>query len=448
MVLAGYTIFSSTTGYITAHDDHMQLSDTIRYLQINQKPTSAHMAGHYGYIVFKPATFLQAIDPGVNPFTGTTVRLEAHRQNEAVFSSASGQSSLVRFGAFSFSLLLQVVFPLLIIFTCYRSIINDRQNGTLKLLISQGATMRKLVLGKTMAYTFSYCTFLLLAAIIYAIVFSGHTHKADAGGVVLRIMVLLGLYGLYYLLLIALTVYLSGRTKTAPGLLVGLLAVWFVFTIIIPKSAVNIGVQRSPLPTRFEMNNGIAEIKKGGIDGHNSRNERTKKFTDSVLKAYGVDSANQLPVKMGGLLMQADEDFNNEVYDKALLGISGIIAEQNKIGSLSAFIDPFMAIKNLSMAIAGTDMYHHFDFTRDAEAYRRDLIRKLNEQDADRTSVFKDEKGKMKKEFWEQIKDYKYTSPSLEWSLQNCMPELLALALWLMTSLLVIYFTANKISIV
>jgi ABC-2 type transport system permease protein len=133
IILTGYTLVVSNNGYQSAHSQHQHLTDTVRHLFENQKSGSAHMAGHYGHIVFKPATYLQAIEPGVTPFTGTTVRLEAHKQNEAVFSPASGQSSLVRFGEFSFALLLQLVFPLMILFTCYRLFVKKLFPSNLKI---------------------------------------------------------------------------------------------------------------------------------------------------------------------------------------------------------------------------------------------------------------------------------------------------------------------------
>lgn len=447
VILSGYAIFSSSVQYEHAYREHRTLTDTVRSMQLHQEPTSAHMAGHYGHIVFKPATFLQAIDPGVNAYTGTTVRLEAHRQNEAVFIPASGQSSLVRFGEFSFALLLQVIFPLLILFSCYRAVIVDRQNGTLKLLICQGISMRRLIIAKTAAYILLYGCFLLLAALAYGLVFSLSHHGEGQNGVLYRVFILLLLYGLYYALLIALTIYLSARAQSPSALLTGLLAVWFVFTIIIPKTTASIGAQQAPLPTRMAFAQAIQEQKKKGINGHDSRNEHTIRFKDSVLRAYGVDSASQLPVKMGGLLMQADEDFNNALYDQALGQVSRTITAQNRVGALSGFADPFMAVRNLSMAIAGTDMHHHFNFTKEVEDYRRELIRDLNKLDAARVSEFKDSRGKLTQEYWEQVEDYRYQPPALSRSLSRYRTEIAALFLWLLGTGLLIIFTSNKIRV-
>ena len=445
-ILTIYTILSSSYSYEHANEGHRELKDTARNKMLHQKPTSAHMAGHYGHIAFKPATFLQAIDPGVTTFTGTTVRIEAHRQNEDVFAPAAGQSSLVRFGDLSFSMLLQLVVPLLILFTCYRSVVNDRLNGTLKLLLSQGISLRKLLAGKIAAYALVFGTYLLMAAFAYAIAFSLEKSSAE-GGVFLRIIGLLALYAVYYLMLISTCVFFSAKSREPSSLLASLLASWFVLTIILPKAAASIGEQAAPLPTRMEVSEGIRAKKKLGINGHDKKNVYTIAFVDSVLKVYGADSVQQLPIKIGGLLMQADEDFNNALYDQALGELDSTVARQNRVGALTAFADPFMAVKNLSMGIAGTDMYHHFDFTKRVEDYRRVLIRNLNAQDALRESAFKDEKGKLTADYWQQTNDFSYTAPGLSWSLRHYYIELFALFCWVVLILSILYFLTNKISV-
>jgi ABC-2 type transport system permease protein len=444
LVLTAYTIISAQRNYHQHHTEHRHLTDTVRH-QFEQQKNSAHNASHYGHIVFKPASYLQAIDPGVSPFTGTTIRLEAHKQNEAVFSAASGQSSLIRFGEFSFALLLQMVFPLMILFTCYRSISRYRSDGTLKLLLAQGISMRQLMAGKILAYAAVYWGFLLLAAILFGSVYSLQVGNANAD--VLRTLSLLLVYAFYYLLLVAVTVYLSARTTNDSGLLAGLLATWFILTVIVPKTTANLGTQLYGLPTRQMLSEEIQMKKKKGIDGHDPRNEYTKQFTDSVLKAYNVSDPGALPVRLSGLVMIADEDFNNKLYDEALDGVNNILSAQNKIGSLISFFDPFMAVRNLSMATAGTDMHHHFHFTREAEGYRRYLIGNLNQMDAMKKSEFKDSTGKIKTEFWKSTEDYQYQTPSLTWSLQHYRMELAALLFWCIALVGIIWYSSNKIKI-
>ncbi|MEM1194359.1 MAG: delta 1-pyrroline-5-carboxylate reductase, partial [Pseudomonadota bacterium] len=45
-----------------------------------------HRMVHYGHYVFRTPAPLAALDPGVDPYTGTVMFLEGHRQNSATFS--------------------------------------------------------------------------------------------------------------------------------------------------------------------------------------------------------------------------------------------------------------------------------------------------------------------------------------------------------------------------
>ena len=47
-----------------------------------QEEKNPHAAAHYGLYVFKPKATLAFLDPGVDPYTGVSVYLEAHRRND------------------------------------------------------------------------------------------------------------------------------------------------------------------------------------------------------------------------------------------------------------------------------------------------------------------------------------------------------------------------------
>lgn len=445
-LLTAYAVGTATVHSQRLAHDHAHLVDTARHLLEHQEPTSAHMAGHYGHIVFKPATFLREMDPGVEAFVGTTVKLEAHRQQEAVFAEAAGRSSLVRFGQFSYALLLQLVIPLLILFTGYRAIQADRASGTLKLLLCQGTTMRRLILARITAQALVFWALLSAGVLAYAVThYLRQPAEAETDGI--RLLLFWSVYALYYLLLVSLTIYLSARTASASGLLAGLLSVWFVCTVIVPKSAASIGDHLHPLPTHQSFWAGIQERKQEGINGHERNNPHTKRFVDSLLAAHHVADPKDLPFRLSGVLMEADEAFNNRLYDEAMGGVDATIGRQDRVGTGLSVIDPFLAVRNLSMAAAGTDMHHHFHFMREAEDYRRMLVGRLNEQDALLESEYKDENGKLTSSFWQQVTDYRYHLPGVGWSIGHRCIELAALLLWVTVIFLTIYFTSGRIKV-
>jgi ABC-2 type transport system permease protein len=101
-----------------------------------------HDAAEQGMHVFRPEPPLAVVDPGIEPFVGSTVWLQAHRQTELKFRPAQDATGLQRFGNLSPAWLLQVLFPLLIIIVGFNAMSGERERGTLRQLLSLGVPTR------------------------------------------------------------------------------------------------------------------------------------------------------------------------------------------------------------------------------------------------------------------------------------------------------------------
>lgn len=405
-----------------------------------QGEVNPHSAAHYGHYVYKPLSSLSVVDEGVNAFTGVSLRLEGHRQNEALHATAQSSSSLLRFGNFNLSMILQVLLPLLIIFTCYNVVSREKEDRTLHIILAQGTSLRQILLGKILAYAAIWTAFLLLTFSIILL----NNQSAEDTLPLARMGSLIMVYLLYYAIITALTIYVSARSSTSANALLLMLFSWLICTVLLPKATANIGGQSVPLILRLELDKRVAEDNKNGLNGHDPRNERTKSFRDSLIKAYKVDSVSQLPVNIDGLTMQADEEYHNKVYDLHFGTVETAIAGQNRLTAYSAFINPFAALSNISMGLSGTDSYHHFDFTREAEHYRREMIEKMNHEQAFGGSRTGDWDWKVSSRFWQTFKDFKYTSPELSWAIKNNLIEFSALLLWF-TALMIIILRSTKL---
>lgn len=445
LVLTAYTIVAGAMQYKQVHAHREEARGFMRQKFLGQGEVNPHSAAHYGHFVFKPHAFLHVFDPGVEKYVGTTLRLEGHRQNEAAFATSQSQSSLVRFGELAFVLLLQVIFPLLIIFTCHRAVVDERASGTLKLLQSQGITMRQLLWGKIFGYTLVYLLLLLVCVVLFLLVIRFISVEPQGAG--WQLLLLPGIYGIYYFILIMLTVYLSAWARTAGAVLVNMLGIWFLFTVIVPKAAANIGEQLAPLPSKLAVDSWIQEANRNGIDGHDPKNKRVEELKEALLTKYGVEDLKALPVNADGVIMQEDEEYHNMVYDRSFGALQDTIRRQNSIGSLAAVAAPFLAIRNLSMAVAQTDVYHHFHFLQEAENYRRHLIKQLNDEHAYGGSRTGDWDWKVSASYWQGIEDFTYQPPGISWALSQRMPELMALGIWVLGLLLLIQFTSPKIPV-
>lgn len=442
--ISAFILWQSHVRFVQKLQSRQQSVMHMREKFLAQGATNPHSAAHFGHFVYKPMNLLSEVDEGVTPFTGITLRLEAHQQNTPLFASSQDNSSMARFGELRLSLLLQILLPILIFFVCHNTITKEKESGTLKLGLCQGISLQKFMWGKILAYAVLWWAIVALNFLLMWLV----TIPANQSDLpVQRLGGLVILYCCYYFLITALSVFVSAKSKTAGNALLFLLCAWLLCTIVLPKAFVNIGENMAPLISQLQMEKRINEDNKKGINGHDPRNERTQHFVDSVLKRYKVDTAAKLPVNLDGLTMQADEEYHNMIYDKHWGGVQKTIQEQNKITTYSSWINPFAAVRNISMGLAATDVYHHFDFTTQAEKYRRKLIKILNDEMAYGGSKTGDWDWAVEKDYWQKINDFHYSYPSMQWSFSNNSTEWAALIFWLIISVCLIFFTSKKMSV-
>ena len=83
-----------------------------------------------------------------------------------------------------------------------------------------------------------------------------------------------------------------------------------------PKIIGNLTENLTPLSTRIELSEQMESDRSKGIDGHNPFDDRKKDLEEEVLAKYEVDSITDLPINFSGILMQADEEYGNKVWDK------------------------------------------------------------------------------------------------------------------------------------
>ena len=118
-------------------------------------------------------------------------------------------------------------------------------------------------------------------------------------------------YGLYYLIVVCLSTFISASFKSNTSAISLLLATWIAWTIFLPKIWGNTVEKVHPLPSRQNFIAQMKEDRSKGIDGHNPRDERRSKLEKEYLVKYKVDSLSQLPINFDGIVMQADEENGN-----------------------------------------------------------------------------------------------------------------------------------------
>jgi len=409
----------------------------------NLDAMNPHSAAHYGSYAFKPTTALSSIDEGINTITGNVLRLEGHVQNEIVYSEASQSLSVSKFGKLKPSLLLQYVIPLFLIFLAFASVSSEKETGRLKLLVFQGTSLSKLIFAKALSVWF-YGLLLLIVSVGIQVFLN--VKGTDADGLTRTALLLLA-YALYYYIVALLATWFSARLKSNAASLSTMLAVWILWTIFLPKIWGNTTDKLHPLPSRQEFKIAMQEDRSKGLDGHNPSDKRSEAFKQKILAKYKVNKVEDLPINYDGLRMQADEEYGDDVWDKHFGNSYDILQKQKQVYQLSGIFNPFASLQSVSMGFSGSDMYHHLDFLRQAENYRRDLIRTLNEKQAYGGSKT-GERWKEGNDFFKSVKDFKYSTPTVRRASTHYGTDVLLLALWALATTLLVWLTAKKIKLI
>ena len=440
MAALGFTAWAGLEEYRVVAQMEGEAKIHLRQQWESMGPSNPHSAAHFGTYVFKKNHALTAFDEGANSYVGRTLYLEGHRQNELVQSDAAQGDVLSRFGKLRPALILQIILPLLLLLFAFQSVRSERDADRLRLLLVQGVSYSKLLYGKLWSLWIPGMGFVLLTLGIQMGLLG------FSGPLVGRALLLAFGYGLFYWIVIALALWLSSKTVKSYTALSWLLGIWIVWVIFYPKVTYSVAGILYPLPDRVEFSASMKEDRSALLDGHNPEEEALKVLEDSVLHAYGVTSKEELPINFDGLLMQADEEFGNRVWDKHFGELYDQMQKQKGLVQWASLPNPFGNLQSLSMGAAGTDNFHQVDFLREAEDYRRVFIRTLNERHAYGGSKTGDWGYKEDQEFFNSIADFQYAEPSFPDLIRQQTPSLILLLVWIGLLAIGIYRVQPKLS--
>lgn len=436
-IVAGLLLVAGLAGFTAWREQAAQrdaAQATMQATWFNQPPKNPHSAAHYGLWAFKPQMPLAFVDRGVDPYTGTASWLEAHRMNEFRFRPAMDATAAQRFGEWTAAGVLQQLIPLLIILLGFSAFAGERERGTLRQLASLGVPTGTLLRGKALGVTAALAVLCAPAAVIGAAVV---TMSSGASGL-LRLGALSAAYLAYFGVVLTVTLVVSARARSARAALVTLLALWAANGLLVPRVAADVAQAAFPTPTARAFQ---AEVERGlasGIDGHSPSEARYASLQDSVLRAHGVESVDSLPFNYIGFAMQRGEEHANDVYAHYFGQLWDRFAQQDRAQLVGAVVAPVIAVRFLSMGIAGTDFGQHRAFAEQAEAYRQEFNRVMNNEIRDRARADESFSYQADSTLWRSIPAFMYEAPSLGRALSTHAVSLVVLGAWLVLAALLV----------
>ena len=386
-----------------------------------QGENNPHSAAHYGMWAFKPASPLAAFDPGVTPYTGTALFMEAHAVQDARYRPAEDAPPGARLGTLSAALVLQLLVPLLLLLLAYDAFAGERERGTLRQLLSLGVRPRALLAGKALGVALP-----VLAVLGGALVLAGVALVA-VGGVAWslpRFGLLTATYALYLAALLGVALFVSARAETARSALALLVGFWVVTGFLVPRLATAAAEALYPTPTAAE----IADARAADMATLPEWDARTAEIEADLMREAGVTRIEDLPVSSSGHVLDWFETQETAINRRHLDALAGRYERQQTVAALGGVFSPLLPVQLLSMGLAGTDHAHHRHFADAAEAHRTAFVGQLN---ADLMANQRpDERRLVSAEVWETVPAFAYAPPPASWALGRHALSAVLLVLW------------------
>ena len=452
-------LLTATVIGVRRHDDAREQRARYQALvaeQFRDQPDRhPHRVSHYGFLVFRTPAPLGALDAGLEDHVGSTLFLEAHRQNGATFSDAAQSDSLRRMGALTVATVLQVFVPLLIFGIGGTMLTREREAGTLSLLLVQGASWRQVIAGKwlgTLAITGLVLVPGVALSSAWLLLSAGPRVDTD---LLLRLLGFGLVHLAYAMTCAALAVTVSAVHRTSRGALVVLLAVWSLLWVVVPRLAPMAAATLHPLPARAEFEARVERRVRELGDSHNPDDPRFVALRQQTLARYGVTRVEDLPVNYNGLVTTEGEKLSSEAYAAHRASLESTYGRQMRVIDAAGLVSPLLAVRAASMTLAGTDLPHVLEFERQAEHYRYTLVQALNDLHTREVAHARDRyvaggeghapsRQRIDRQHWQDLPLFVPTTPTLAWAVRT-RPSALALAsAWLALALGAVVWVARR----
>ena len=426
LVLLSVQLYISHSYLRTSSDISTDSQLAERRNWLNQGDRDPHGAAHHGTFLFKKVPPLAMFDPGLYPYLGTTVRIEAHVRHRLNNLPAENEVAIMRNSFMTPAQMVQGVLPLLLIFIGFASISREREQGTLPLLLSSGMKWQTLLASKFASL--SIVAILLSAPFWGLLLWTTIVSSFDPtnNDMAIRCLMLLTLSIVFLLFWCLLSVGVSATLKSSHSSLGILLVFWCVTTFFCAPLATTVASTLYPLPSQEEVKKWSDRKKYNPESGESIFKTTREDLERKLLTEYNVGSIQDLPFKFDGVVMQAAEVQTDQIYESDAQHLNSLLSRHDRVFAIVSAFSPYLAVRDLSSALSATDRQHHEDFSQAAEDYRRHLVLVVNEADAQKESP----DALRGTTLWQSVEEFRYRGPPLSQILASLLPPLLILLVW------------------
>jgi ABC-2 type transport system permease protein len=289
----------------------------------------------------------------------------AGRQTEPVAATEQTENPLkLLVGHFDLVFVMIYLYPLLVLAFSFDLVATEKEEGTLKLLLSQPLKLRALVVSKILIRAL----FILGVVIIFSLVsaaFSGVNFTAD--GMAARLFLWATAIILYGAFWFSLAVCVNALGRSAPTNALILAITWLAVVSIIP-STINLAATITyPIPSRSVF----VDAKRKALEEAEARPDG--KVRESFFAAHPDCPRGENYTSRGGefiLLIGRDEEVSSRMNAALQLYQTPLARQQILVDRLSV-LSPAILMQRLLHTISGTDFDRYLHYRRQVDDFHK-----------------------------------------------------------------------------
>lgn len=336
--------------------------------------------------IYRPPSVLAVFSEGLARQLGNSATIEYDKVPEITGAAANHYLSI--FSVFDASLIFKIVIGVLALLLAYDAISGEREQGTLRLMLSGSAARYQVLSGKLLAGLLVLVVAVTIAFVLGMVILLCFPMVDFTGSDWIRI----GLMYLASLVFIA-TMYNLGllfsclARRSALSLVLALF-VWVIFVVVIPNASVYLATQIRPVEPADKTNEQLAALRREARVEFGREQER---LSQSYMSGYDeVSDASGGGFGHGYLRSATETHIHNELIDcdirvpiairyadryaEVEYGYLRGLIDQTRLANNISRTSPISLYENIMSALAGTDMTSIRHFIDAVKLYRKDVI--------------------------------------------------------------------------
>ena len=333
---------------------------------------------HY---VYRPPAILSVFSKDMEHNVGDSVRIGVYEVPELSASSAEVNPYASILPTLDISLIFKIIISVLALLVACDVISNEREQGTLKLMLSTGVARYHILLGKLLAGWITLFIPVTVAFITGLLIWQFSAMIDLTGADWARIAVIYFASLIFTSVMYNFGLFASCMTKRSSLSLLLTLFFWMFFIIVVPNMGSHLATFMRPLEPEDATEKRLQDIRQ------KQRKERREAEDQIPLKGETIDIDDGLgryyvvcdreamacrqkyhPVRETFFIKHAEQRWEIEHAHIEIL------CKQKQLANSLSRISPFSLYSAVTSALAGTDLTSCQDFVKAAREYRQEVI--------------------------------------------------------------------------